>query len=450
MDWNLRFRVRQSLKGNLWMLPLVGVIVGALVGAADARLEAAVQLPQSWQYSSTTAATLLAAIAGAMVALTGFVLTVSVLVVQMATETFSARYMRLFYRDTLQKLVLGVLVGTMTFAFSLLRRIEPDSVPDVGVTLAWVLVVVSLLLFVVFLDRFIHRLRPVAVAGLVARAGKRAFLESVAARSADSRGAGSSVPSEGTGVLAAHAPSGGSVQAIRVSGLVDWARSHDRLLVVRHPVGEFVPAGSALFEVHGGAPPTAIDERRLRGMVALGLERTIEQDPGFAVRIMVDIAIKALSAAINDPTTAVQVMDHLEDTLLLIGRTDLRARAGHHDADGRLRVVAPAPSWEDVLSQGVTEIRQYGASSVQVMRRLQALLAVLRENVRPEHRAAVDEELRRLRVTVERSFGGHVDLDRASRPDRQGIGGQHALAVVDGASRTASSRAGAAAPVLGE
>ena len=446
MDWSLRFRVRQSLKGNLWMLPLLGVVVGGLVGAGDSRLESAVDLPQSWQYSASTAATLLAAIAGAMVALTGFVLTVSVLVVQMATETFSARYMRLFYRDTLQKVVLGVLVGTMTFAFSLLRRIEPDSVPDVGVTLAWVLVVVSLLLFVVFLDRFIHRLRPVAVADLVATAGKRAFLESVAAGSPDRRGPEAPVPPEGTGVLAGHTPNGGAVQAIRISGLVDWARRHDCLLVVRHPVGEFVPTGAALFELHGGALPTAIDERRLRGMVALGLERTIEQDPGFAVRIMVDIAIKALSAAINDPTTAVQVLDHLEDTLLLVGGADLRTRADHHDAEGRLRVVAPAPSWEDVLSQGVTEIRQYGASSVQVMRRLQALLAVLRANVRPEHRAAVDEELRRLRVTVESAFGGHVDLDRASRPDRQGIGGPHALAASGGPSVAASSRADDAAP----
>jgi hypothetical protein len=89
---------------------------------------------------------------------------------------------------------------------------------------------------------------------------------------------------------------------------------------------------------------------------------------------------------------------------------------------------------EDILSQGVTEIRQYGASSVQVMRRLHALLALLGEHVRPEHRAAVDEELRRLGVTIERGFGGHVDLDRASRPDRQGIGGPAAVVAPDGPS----------------
>src|SRR5439155_13560178 len=100
-----------------------------------------------------------------------------------------------------------------------------------------------------------------------------------------------------------------------------------------------------------------------------GLERTIEQDTGFAVRIMVDIAIKARSAAGNHPTTAVQVLHHLEDTLLLIGRTDLVRRRYHHDSSGRLRLVTPTPSWDDFLSQGVTEIREYGASSVQVMRR---------------------------------------------------------------------------------
>src|SRR5947209_19145536 len=130
-------------------------------------------------------------------------------------------------------------------------------------------------------------------------------------------------------------------------------------------------------------------------MVALGVERTIEQDPGFAIRIMVDIAIKALSAAINDPTTAVQAMDHLEDTLLFLGKTDLEHRVQYRDRDGRLRLVMPVASWSDFLSQAVTEIREYGASSVQVMRRLRAMLDVLHAEVRPPYRAAGDEERRR-------------------------------------------------------
>ncbi len=97
---------------------------------------------------------MLAAIVGAMAALTGFVVTVTVLVVQMATGTFSARYMRLWYRDRMLKALLALLVGTLAFSFALLRRVASNFVPNLGVSIAgdcsWS---TSLLLFLIFLDR---------------------------------------------------------------------------------------------------------------------------------------------------------------------------------------------------------------------------------------------------------------------------------------------------------
>ena len=119
---------------------------------------------------------------------------------------------------------------------------------------------------------------------------------------------------------------GGAIQAIDFRGLGKWARENESLVVLRHPVGDFVSAGATLIEVYGRDPGPGADER-LRSMVALGVERTIEQDPAFAVRIMVDIAIRALSPAVNDPTTAVQVLDHLEDLLRRVGETDLSDQA---------------------------------------------------------------------------------------------------------------------------
>jgi uncharacterized membrane protein len=130
-----------------------------------------------------------------MAALTGFVITVTVLVVQMATGTFSARYLRLWYRDRMLKATLAVLAGTLTFSFGLLRRIESDFVPNIGVSAAGLLVVSGLILFLIFFDRFIHRLRPVAVAALVTGAGRKAFGEAtrLAARRT-SAGIGTSLP----------------------------------------------------------------------------------------------------------------------------------------------------------------------------------------------------------------------------------------------------------------
>jgi uncharacterized membrane protein len=138
---------------------------------------------------------------------------------------------------------------------------------------------------------------------------------------------------------------------------------------------------------------------------------------------MVDVAARALSPAVNDPTTAVQVLDHLEDVLRLIGTTELVALSGEHDAPRKQGVVIAVRRWEDYLTLALTEIRQYGESSVQVMRRLRALLEELHGAVRPEHVPAVEAELRRLDATVEGYWGRSVDLERASTADRQGIGG---------------------------
>jgi uncharacterized membrane protein len=424
VSWNTAFRLRQWARGSLWLLPLAGGLLGVLLGSGLIGADQAVHLPSYWTYSPSTASTVLSAIVGAMAALTGFVVTVTVLVVQMATSTFSARYMRLWYRDRMLKLLLALLVGTLAFSFTLLRRIESSFVPDLGVSIAGLLVVADLLLFVVFLDRFLHRLRPVAVAVFVADYVHRDFARYATALAAPDVFTGVAEPAGEQPALVIRSARPGAIQALDVRGLAGWAREQRCLVVLRRRVGDFVPAGATLIEIYGSAASGRRAEGKLRNMIVLGDERTIEQDPAFAIRIMVDIADKALSPAINDPTTAVQVLNHLSDVLRLIGTTDLsrsRWRAGNAARTG---LVIPARGWEDYLTLGVTEIREYGSTSIQVMRRMRAMLEELRDEVRAEHRPAVEEELARLRTTVARTFADSVDLDRANTADPQGIGGR--------------------------
>src|SRR5207249_3992336 len=215
------------------------------------------------------------------------------------------------------------------FSYTLLRHVEANSIPNFGITLAGFFMGAGLVLFVIFLDRSIHRLRPVAVAALVAEAGRRALRE---------------VLSEAT----------------------------------RPDAPDILPAP---FDVPGG--------------------------PALTGRIMVDIAIRALSPAVNDPTTAVQVLDHLEDVLREIGTTHLvsneeRTGPRHHG------VVVPVRRWDDYLTLGVTEIREYGGNSVQVMRRLRAMLEELHDSVDPERGAVVERELTRLDAAVAEHWGGTV------------------------------------------
>ncbi|PWU20315.1 MAG: DUF2254 domain-containing protein [Candidatus Rokuibacteriota bacterium] len=424
MTWATRFRVSENLRGSLWVVPLIGGVLGGLLGALGVLVDQNVDLPSYWEYSSSTASTTLAAIVGAMATVTGFVVTVTVLVVQMATGTFSARYMRLWYRDRMLKVTLALMIGTLTFSFALLRQIETNFVPNLGVTIAGSLVFLSLLMFVVFLDRYLHRLRPVAVAAFVAGAGRRAFEEAVRLSAAEDAPDLVTEPYRPVAepALVVHSSRAGSIQAVDANGLVKWAREHDCLLALPHAVGDFVHEGAPLVNVYGRMQSTQAAESRLRGMVALGQERTIQQDPAFAIRVMVDVAAKALSAAVNDPTTAVQVLDHLGEVLRLIGSTDLRASTEPLEPRPG-RVVIQARRWEDFLALGVTEIRLYGATTIQVHRRLRALLEELREEVRPEHRAAVEDELARLDASSAHNFATSADLDRARAGDRQGMGG---------------------------
>jgi uncharacterized membrane protein len=416
-SWATRFRRRQKLKGSLWMVPLGCAVAGPLLAELAVALETHVQTPSGWTYSESTASAVLAAIVGAMVGLTGFVVAFGVLIVQMATQTLSPRFMRLWFRDGLQKAVLGTFVGTLTFALALLGRVGPDSVPDIGVTIAAVAVTVSVVLFLVYLDRFIHRLRPVAVGWIVARAGARVFADMQPAGAhtelADARPRGA--PS-----LEVHSTSAGAIQAIDRRGLLQTATRHDCVLELAHAVGDIVAHDSVILRVYGTAPP---DAEHLCGLLAIGEERTIEQDPAFALRILVDIAIRALSPAVNDPTTACQILGAIEDLLLVIGESDLRDRDTLRDGDGHPRVLIRTRRWEDLLALALTEIRDYGATSTQTTRRLAALLDQLAARVRPEHRAAVEDQAAELAAALERSVPDPRTRDFASRPDAQGIGG---------------------------
>jgi uncharacterized membrane protein len=422
MSWGLGFRIRQYVKSSLWLMPLMaglgGLILAELAYWLDTQSDLAVL-----QYSPETATAVVSATIAAAVSLTGFVVTVTVLGVQQATGIFSPRYMRLWYRDGRLKLVLAELVGTLMFSVAVIRRIQPDSVPDISVSLTGLGLTVGLLLFLLYFDRFLHRMRPVAVAALLAREARGAFDDWMdeADRPDLALVAGGAWASRTAPTFVLRATRSGTIQAVDIAGISAVAREHACLVVFRHAVGDFVPVGAAILEVHGATLPTGQGER-LSTMLALGAERTIEQDPAFAIRVMVDIAIRALSPAVNDPTTAVQVLDHLGETLRLIGATAPPSRGASPDTltSG---VIMPVRTWPDFLSLGITEIREYGATSIQVMRRLRALLEELGELVLPEHRAAVDEELRHLESTVVAAYAGSIDVDRAGSPDHQGIGG---------------------------
>ncbi|MET9895713.1 DUF2254 domain-containing protein [Streptomyces sp. NPDC006465] len=423
-SWAARFRLQQYAKASLWIVPLVGLVLGVALAEAAAAVDGASWLPKTWDYSASTASSVLSSVVGAMIALLGFVVTIGVLVIQQATGTLSPRYMRLWYRDRLQKAVLATFTGTFSFAYTLLRSIEADSVPNLGVTMAGIAVSVSLLLLLIYLNRFTHNLRPVAIADIVGRQGER-VLDHAAAHVRSTAVPDGALSTAGP-VARIRSERGGVIQAVDARGMVSLAARHDCVLVLGAAIGDFVPPHGTIVEIHGGQ--SAPDPGRVSGLLALGVERTIEQDPAFALRILVDIAIRALSPAVNDPTTAVQVLNHIETFLHAVGGVGLRSHYVLADDRGRPRLVLPGRPWENYLELAVAEIRDYGATSLQVCRRLRALLEGLLATLPDECGPSLHAELGLLDTTIEREFGDARRRACARTPDSQGIGGRQAQA----------------------
>jgi uncharacterized membrane protein len=184
-------------------------------------------------------------------------------------------------------------------------------------------------------------------------------------------------------------------------------------------VGEFIAVDEPLFYLRGGA--ASLEDRALRAALAFGHERTLEQDPMFAFRILVDIAVKALSPAINDPTTAVLAIDQIHRLLRGVGKRRLDTEA-MLDESGAYGVAFHTPDWEDYVILAVSEIRQYGGGSFQVVRRLRAMLENLAASLPADRLPPLEVQMRMLQRSVERDFPDAEDRESAAFADSQGLG----------------------------
>ena len=200
--------------------------------------------------------------------------------------------------------------------------------------------------------------------------------------------------------------------------LVPLARMHNVTIVIVPAVGDFVEPGTPLFHVYGAG---RIPERTLHAGVRLGPARTVEQDPLFALRLLVDVAVRALSPAVNDPYTGVQSLDRIAQLLGVIGGRDL-GEGSRVDRSGDIRLWYATPDWDDYVLLAFSEIRGFGAGAMPIARRLRAVLVDLSASVPVGRRPALVAQLRLLDAAVANAFADETERDQAMTPDRQGLG----------------------------
>jgi uncharacterized membrane protein len=420
MVWLLRQRLRFFLRSSLWFYPLLSIGAALLAAPALRRVDdwTGWTLPISIDGVRAVVGTLTSTLLTFIV----FVFSVLLVAVQIASAQLTPRVIALVLRDPWTRFALSVFVFAFTYAAVLLGRVA-EPVPWLSTLLCAYSSLACVGVFLVLIDRIAKRLRPVGIFTLVGAEARKVILH-VYPRPLN--GAPEATPTaalrplgQPTRVILSTCPAG-VVLAYDPKGLVEAARGADCVVELAAEVGDFVAADYPLFRIYGGGQ--TLDERRLRRAVDFGAERTVEQDPLFGFRIIVDVASKALSPAINDPTTAVLAIDQIHHLLRLVGGR--RLDDGQvRDARGALRLVYRTPDWEDFVLLAVTEIRQFGATSIQVARRLRAMLESLIETLPAERTALLRRELTLLQRTVERAFSDPEDRARANTGDFQGVGG---------------------------
>lgn len=419
MNWLVRHRIQLYVRNSIWIYPSFAIVAGLIAVSLLSRFERFL----GWHSNldPETARTVMATVASSLLTLVVLVTSAMLLVVQLASAQLTPRIIAFVYRNNTRKLLLSLFVFTFTFSVGVLVRIE-DSVPLLSGYFAAYGFLLNLALMLYFIDGVGKTLRPSSVLRVVGLSG-REVIAAVYPRRLDEQ---QSLSPEPIAALDGKPDRiivnlvGGSVLAFDLKGLVSLAEQSDCLIELIPQVGDFVAAGDPLFQIFEGGGD--LSDEVLRKSVALGQERTLEQDPMFAFRVIVDIASKALSPAINDPTTAVLAIDQIHHLLREVGNRYL-AEGRERDRAGRVRLVYRTPNWENFLHLAVTEIRHYGRDSIQVMRRLRAMLENLIETLPARRTPLLRRELELLHQSSKRAFPDMDDQVLADIGDLQGMGG---------------------------
>jgi uncharacterized membrane protein len=374
MNLTLRLRaIWDDLQSSLWYRPAIYTLIALVLALITPYID---QLT-TWQFyniGADNARAVLSSIASSM--LTVVTLTFSILMVSftLASQQFSPRILRTFTRDRASQHVMGLQIGT--FLYSLLVMVRVNEVGDtIFVPLLSVLGAIGFSMvgigaFIYFVD---HISRSIRVNYIIANIGEQTVAllhgempEQVAAyaRQEDREFA---LQRETAATLTA--PSAGYLQGVDVERLVKIAQEHDLLLEMACRTGDFIPRGRPLLQIH---PADNVDDalcEELQNQFDLGTERTMFEDVLFGIRQLVDIALKALSPAVNDPTTAMNCLDHL--TNILVQAAHRPHQPVHRcDETGEVRLLVQTVTFAAMVELAFHQIRHYGAGDALVVARM--------------------------------------------------------------------------------
>jgi uncharacterized membrane protein len=376
----------------------------------------------------TAAETIFGALAGGMITFTGIVFSAVFVAAQIQTSSYSPRLAARLRRDPVVLAGLGFPTATAVYSLLALAAIgrqnatgnATEYVPAITVLFGLVLAGVTLAVFVALVQRAFDRIQIGGILRSLMHQADAVFddVHPIRPKGGDEQAPEYEIDGPVTEVRRDLPPA--VVTAVDRGALVRLAQSTGAFVEVLPLVGEYLTPGAPILRLHGArSEPSARDSERV---LVMARQRTVDQDPAFLLRMLVDIAIRALSPAVNDPTTAAQALDRIEALLL-----ELLARHPGPSlvvgADGRVHGSVPGPTSAAYVELGLMEIRHYGSGSIQVARRLRAVHDRLLPVAPPDARALIEREVRLLEAEVDQRFPDAEEASAAAAPDRLGLGG---------------------------
>ena len=420
--WRTDFRQRIAL--SLWFLPTI--YAAASIGAAnltiwlDSVVDAPIGVRPDLVSDPGTAATFAGAIAAATLAFVAVVFATTLVAIQLAASQYSPRAVRIFIRSRVTRITLGLFLATFVFSLIVLvsNRASVSSAkqfaPVVSVTALLALSLATVFGFVAYLHGVVRLMRVQYLLEAIATETRRAIAENFPPASAY---VDVEPPTPDPAPLRlCYTGTAGVITATDLHGLAELCRRNECWLELAVGVGEYLAHGTPVALVHGGD----LRDHDVTGFFLIRGERTFVQDPAFGFRQLVDIAIRALSPAVNDPTTGVQAIDRISDLLAITGNrldpTGLRV-----DSRGTVRVKRKLRNFDSLLVLSLTEIIRYGADAPAVIRRLRAVLDELEFTLPAERQDAITRQRGLLEAAVTSALPAPFTAV-SSTADREGLG----------------------------
>lgn len=423
-----KYKLRQiwgDLRSSFWFTPSL-IVVGSIVFAA-ALIEAdsagsarwLAQWPRLFGAGAEGARQMLSTLAGSMMTVMGITFSMTLLALALASSQYTSRILRNFMRSRITQVTLGIFAGIFVYCLIVLRTIrggDAEFVPSLAVFFAFFMALGGVGVLIFFIHHIASSIQASNIIASIAHetiaAIDRLFPEKPGHGPGEAEGQDQVLRSlDKRTWYAVPAAVSGYIQSVDNDALLGLARDTKTIVRMGHGVGAFVVQDAALASLALTYPPDQETIAALNGAYSISRHRTIEQDPAFGIRQIVDMALKALSPGVNDTSTAVICVDYLT---AILARLAVRHFSPSHRYEGEaLRVIAIVPTFEGLLAEAFDQIRCSAEGNVAIMARmLGAIDTIASLTVSPCRRRALDEQVQWIADLADRTIESTHDRAR--------------------------------------